>query len=68
MRRPACVVEDSAFVYILKTTKDGKDTYEKTYVQLGLSDGIYVEVLSGITSEDKLRGKIKVKMEVKKRD
>jgi HlyD family secretion protein len=61
-------VEDSAFVHVLKTAKDGKDTYEKTYVQLGLSDGIYVEVLSGITSENKLRGKVKVKMEVKKRN
>ena len=61
-------VEDSAFVHVLKTAKDGKDTYEKTHVQLGLSDGIYVEVLSGITSENKLRGKVKVKVEVKKRD
>jgi HlyD family secretion protein len=59
-------VEDSAFVYVLKTAKDGKNTYEKTFVQLGLSDGIFVEVLSGITSEDTLTGKIKVKIESKK--
>jgi HlyD family secretion protein len=60
-------VEDSAFVYVLKIAKDGKNTYEKTYVQLGLSDGIYVEVLNGITPDDKLRGKIKSKIEIKKK-
>ena len=60
-------VEDSAFVYVLKSQKDKKDTYEKTYVQLGLSDGIFVEVLSGIIPNDKLRGKIKPKIEVKKK-
>jgi HlyD family secretion protein len=56
-------VEDSAFVYVLKPQKDNKksqkDAYEKTYVELGLSDGIYVEVLSGITPEDRVRGKVK---------
>jgi HlyD family secretion protein len=62
-------VEDSAFVYVLKPQKDKKqqkDVYEKTYITLGLSDGIYVEVLSGIAPEDKLRGKIKLKTEMKK--
>ena len=60
-------VEDSAFVYVLQPQKEKKkDVYEKTYIQLGLSDGIYVEVLSGITQNDKLRGKIKSKTEGKK--
>jgi HlyD family secretion protein len=60
-------VEDSAFVYVLKLQKENKkDTYEKTYVELGLSDGIHVEVLSGITANDKLKGKIKLKIEGKK--
>jgi len=62
-------VEDSAFVYVLKPQKDSKkDTYEKTCVKLGLSDGIYVEILNGITQKDTLRGKIKSKIEGKKKN
>ena len=32
-----------------------KDTFEEQYVQLGLSDGFYVEVLSGVSINTKLR-------------
>ena len=29
--------------------------FEKRYIKLGLSDGIYVEVISGLTAEDKIK-------------
>ena len=51
---------DSAFVYVLNNKSDESNPYIKTHVTLGLSDGIYVQVLSGITQKDKLRGKIKI--------
>jgi HlyD family secretion protein len=44
---------DSSFIW---TTKDKKGEYEKQYVELGLSDGINVEVTEGVTKETKVRG------------
>ena len=32
-----------------------ENTYEKREVELGLSDGLVVEVLSGVTLEDKIK-------------
>ena len=42
---------DSTFVEILT----GDQQYEKRHVKLGLSDGITVEVLEGVTTEDKIK-------------
>lgn len=42
---------DSAFVEI----ETEPQTFEKRYVETGLSDGINIEVLSGITKEDKIK-------------
>jgi len=56
---------DSAFVFIQKVNKDENDPYLKTYVKLGLSDGVYIQVLKGITKKDKLRGKIITKLDNK---
>jgi HlyD family secretion protein len=33
----------------------GEQVFEKKPLKLGLSDGIYVEVLEGISSEDKIK-------------
>ena len=41
---------DSAFVEVLKTNK-----FEKTHIQTGISDGINIEVLSGITEGEKVK-------------
>jgi hypothetical protein len=30
----------------------------KTFVSLGLSDGVYIEVIKGLRPKDKVRGKI----------
>ncbi len=43
------------FVEVEKTEQN----FEKTEVKTGLSDGINIEILSGITKDDKLKGKIK---------
>ena len=46
---------DSTFVYIVKGDEKQK-TYERTYVETGLSDGVYIEIKKGLTAKDKVRG------------
>lgn len=45
---------DTAFVYILKTKEP--QTFTKKQVKTGLSDGIKIEVKSGVKLKDKIRG------------
>lgn len=45
---------DKSFVFV----KGSKGKYEKKEVTLGLSDGIKVEVLSGLTGDETLRGNL----------
>ncbi|MCE1198138.1 MAG: efflux RND transporter periplasmic adaptor subunit [Marinilabiliales bacterium] len=45
---------DSAYVEVEKA----KDQYEKKFVKTGLSDGINIEIVSGITKEDKIKGNL----------
>jgi HlyD family secretion protein len=45
--------KDSVYVEIDK----GEQQFEKKYIKTGLSDGINIEVLSGITLKDKIKGK-----------
>ena len=45
---------DKSFVFV----KGGKGQYEKKEVTLGLSDGIKVEELSGLTGDETLRGNL----------
>lgn len=42
-----------AYVYVQQDSQ----RFERTEVELGLSDGIYTEVLSGVTAKDPLRGR-----------
>lgn len=57
MSVPEAVVEfegDDAYVYVLT---DGKNQiFERRQIQIGLSDGINIEVTGGISADDKLRG------------
>ena len=46
---------DSTFVYVIKGS-DANKTYERTYVETGLSDGVNIEIKKGITAKDKVRG------------
>jgi len=58
---------DTAFVYVLKTREP--QTFTKKRIQIGLSDGVRIEVKSGLTLKDKIRGtEILEKKEEKKPD
>lgn len=48
---------DSAFVYKMVEEKP-LQVFDKTYITVGLSDGINIEVKSGLTLEEKIRGNI----------
>ena len=45
---------DTAFVYVLKNEEPQE--FEKRKVQIGMSDGIKIEVKEGITLQEKIRG------------
>ena len=45
---------DTAFVYVLKTKEP--QTFVKKQVKIGLSDGVKIEIKSGLTLKDKIRG------------
>jgi len=47
---------DSAYVYILKDTLNHSQNFEKKHILTGLSDGIKVEIKSGLQLTDKVRG------------
>ena len=45
---------DTAFLYVLKTEKP--QTFDRKIVEIGLSDGINIEIKSGLTKDEKVRG------------
>ncbi|PTN10437.1 efflux RND transporter periplasmic adaptor subunit [Mangrovibacterium marinum] len=45
---------DSAYVEVLKNVEE--NTYEKRKVQTGLSDGINIEIVEGLSKDDKVKG------------
>jgi HlyD family secretion protein len=47
---------DSSFVYVLKDSTNQKQVFDKQYITIGLSDGIKVEVKTGLKKGDKVRG------------
>lgn len=47
--------DGNTFVYVIKGEGDKKE-YERRSVKTGLSDGIRIEILSGITKKDIIRG------------
>lgn len=47
---------DSAYVYLLKDSTNQTQAFEKKNIKLGLSNGIKVEVKSGLSLNDKIRG------------
>jgi HlyD family secretion protein len=46
---------DSAFVYVMKQEKPEQE-FEKKNVEVGLSDGIKIEIKKGLAETDKIRG------------
>jgi HlyD family secretion protein len=67
---PESVVEfenNTSYVNILKKNGKGQE-FDRKAVKLGLSDGINIQVVSGITIKDKLKGALIKKDEVKKKE
>jgi HlyD family secretion protein len=48
---------DSAYVYVVKAEKP-EQLFDKKHIQIGLSDGINVEVKEGLTGDVKIRGSV----------
>ncbi|MDR2824676.1 MAG: efflux RND transporter periplasmic adaptor subunit [Prevotellaceae bacterium] len=48
--------KDSAFVFLLTDTANNKQVFDKHQIKIGISDGIKVEVKSGLKRGDKIRG------------
>ena len=46
---------DSTFVYVVQGDGD-KKTYVRTHVETGLSDGVKIEIKTGLTEKDMVRG------------
>ncbi|MGN0187216.1 MAG: efflux RND transporter periplasmic adaptor subunit [Paludibacteraceae bacterium] len=47
---------DSSFVYVLKSDEGSPQQFERQFVTVGLSDGINIEVISGVTDSMQVRG------------
>jgi HlyD family secretion protein len=50
------LTRDSSFVYVLRSERP-EPVFEKRAVEIGLSDGIHIEIKNGLTLKDKIRGK-----------
>lgn len=54
---------DETFVQRLTSAEDARpQTFERVPVEVGLSDGLYIEILSGATSEMKLKGNEQIEL------
>ena len=49
---------DSSFVQVIKQEQP-EQVFERRVVQVGLSDGIKIEIKEGLTMDEKIRGAIK---------
>lgn len=56
---------DSTFVYVVNNPASNKPTYERRAVSTGLSDGINIEIRSGLKPDESVRGSLIVKDENK---
>ena len=50
------ITVDSAFVYMLDSANDKMQSFTRTPIKIGLSDGIQIEVKEGVEADSKLRG------------
>ena len=49
---------DSTFVYVISNPSANDPTYERRQVQTGLSDGINIEIQSGLKADEAVRGSV----------
>ena len=55
---------DSSFVYVLTSPDNAMpQTFERRPIRVGMSDGIFIEVLDGVSKDDRLRGNEKEEKE-----
>ncbi|MFC0878331.1 efflux RND transporter periplasmic adaptor subunit [Saccharicrinis sp. FJH2] len=47
---------DTAFVELFKGEEDGRQIFERKEIKTGLSDGIKIQVLNGLTLDDEIKG------------
>lgn len=47
---------DSTFVYLLTDSTGGKQSFKKQFVNTGISDGVNIEIKSGLKGGEKIRG------------
>ena len=59
---------DSTFVYVLQNPAAKEPTYERRQVQTGLSDGINIEVRSGLKADESVRGSMIIADDKKNKD
>ena len=52
---------DSTFVYVIDNPKGSSPTYERRAVETGLSDGVNIEIRSGLKPTESVRGALIVK-------
>lgn len=57
---------DSTFVYVITNPASNKPSYERRAVDTGLSDGINIEIRSGLKADESVRGALIVKDDVNK--
>lgn len=50
--------KDTAFVYLLTSGSADEQKFDKKKIKVGLSDGIRIEVVSGLNQKDQLRGNV----------
>lgn len=51
---------DTAYVDIFKGHSGKHQLFERRDIEIGMSDGVYIEVLSGLSAEDKVQGLLKI--------
>ena len=52
---------DTSYVEILKGMDKKEQIFERKDVKTGMSDGVYIEILEGLTTEDKVKGNLQMK-------
>lgn len=52
---------DTSYVEIFKGMDKNEQLFERKDIRIGMSDGVYIEVLEGLSPEDKVKGNLQMK-------
>lgn len=53
-----CITHENGQAFVFVLTKENPQTYEKREITTGLSDGLYIQVKSGLKAGEKIRGNV----------